>query len=45
MDRKLLLKSEKEALVWIKKFKSELKQIETFFVEKLETKIKEFIEL
>ena len=45
VDKKLLLKSEKEALEWIKKFKNELRQIEEFFVDKLETKIREFVEL
>jgi len=37
MDKKLLYKSEQEALIWIKKFKAELKSIEDFFIEKLET--------
>lgn len=45
VDKKSLLRSEKEALIWIKKFKSELKSIEKFFVDKLETKIMEFVEL
>ena len=44
-DPKILQKSEEEALIWITRFRNELQLIEKFFVEKLEEKIKDFVQL
>ena len=42
-DETVQYNSEEEALNWIKKFIDELQQIENFFTEKLDEKIKDFI--
>ena len=44
-DPTILHKSEEEALIWITRFNNELQLIEKFFVEKLEEKIRDFVQL
>ena len=40
-----LIKSEEEAAIWINRFLNELQLVEKFFTEKLEEKIRDFIQL
>jgi len=40
-----LIKSEEEATIWINRFMNELQLVEKFFTEKLEEKIRDFIQL